>query len=250
VDPFSIGLLTFVAAKADPYLGFALFFTLSLGLGLPYLLLGFFSGEIQRLPKSGLWMVWVKKVFGFILLGMPLYFLYAYLPEAEAHWFVATYIALVGILLGFVFSGKGVPKGFEIFQKAFGTAILLGGLALFALWPQPVRLPFEPYSPERMESAQKAGQKVLLDFSAEWCIPCRELELKTFPDPKVREALKGWVLLKADLTKFDDGVTKELRKKWNVSGVPTILLIGSDGKIKGGGRIVGFVGPYDLLTHF
>jgi len=249
VDPFSIGLLTFVAAKADPVLGFALFFTLSLGLGLPYLLLGFFSGEIQRLPKSGLWMVWVKKVFGFILLGMPLYFLYAYLPEAEAHWFVAAYITLVGILLGFVFSGKGVPRGFEIFQKAFGTAILLGGLALFALWPQPVRLPFEPYSPERMESAQKAGQKVLLDFSAEWCIPCRELELKTFPDPKVREALKGWVLLKADLTKFDDGDTKELRKKWNVSGVPTILLIGPDGKIKDGGRIVGFIAPENLLQN-
>jgi thiol:disulfide interchange protein DsbD len=153
------------------------------------------------------------------------------------------------MLLGWYFSGKGVPKGFAIFQKSFGTALLLFGVTLFFIWPQPIRVPFEPYSPARLQEAQKAGQKVLLDFSAEWCIPCRELEMKTFPDPKVREALKGWVLLKADLTKFDEGDVKALREKWNVSGVPTILLIGSDGQVSSGGRIVGYIAPDALVTQ-
>jgi len=249
VDPFSIGLLTFVAAKADPYLGFALFFTLSLGLGLPYLLLGFFSGEIQKLPKSGVWMVWVKKVFGFVLLGMPLYFLYAYLPESVAHGIVAAYIAVVGVLLGWAFAGKGVHPTFKTVQHLFGAALVLGAVALVLLWPKPIHLPFEPYSPERLAAAQKAGQKVFLDFSADWCIPCREMELKTFPDPRVREALKDWVLLKADLTRFDEGDVKELRTKWNISGVPTILLIGPDGRVLKDGRLVGYISADELAGH-
>jgi thiol:disulfide interchange protein DsbD len=247
VDPFSIGLLTFVAAKADVALGFALFFTLSLGLGLPYLLLGFFSGEIQRLPKSGLWMVWVKKVFGFVLLGMPMYFLHPYLPDHILPWLLAAYLTVVGLLLGWVFSGAGVPKGFDAFQKFFGTAIAIMGVVLFLFWPKPTLTPFEPYTPARLQEAQKAGQKVLLDFSAAWCIPCRELETKTFSDPKVRESLKGWVLLKADLTRFDEGDVKVLRKKWNVSGVPTILLIGPSGQVTTNGRMVGYISPYELL---
>jgi thiol:disulfide interchange protein DsbD len=121
VDPFSIGLLTFVAAKADPFLGFILFFTLSLGLGFPYLWLGFFSNEIQRLPRSGMWMVWVKKIFGMVLLGMPLYFLNPLLPREWSRGLVPAYLIAAGLLLGWVFSGKGVGTGFKRLPTLVGN---------------------------------------------------------------------------------------------------------------------------------
>jgi len=129
VDPFSIGLLTFVAAKANPYLGFIMFFTLSLGLGFPYVWLGFFSNEIQRLPKSGMWMVWVKKVFGLILLGMPLYFLNPLMPKDLNHILTPAYVILAGFLLGFVFSGKGVMPGFKKFQMVFWSFLDCFGIS-------------------------------------------------------------------------------------------------------------------------
>jgi len=247
VDPFSIGLLTFVAAKADPWLGFAMFFTLSLGLGFPYLLLGFFSGGIQRLPKSGLWMVWVKKVFGFILLGMPLYFLHPLLPEGVLRWVLPAYLMVVGVLLGRVFAGSGVHRTFMYFQKSLGFLLAVAGVLVFTFWPKPAHLPFEPYQASRLEAAAKAGQPILLDFSADWCIPCKELELKTFTDPQVRKELEKWVLLKADLTKFGDESILKLRDQWKVSGVPTLILIGRDGKELSGGRTVGYLSPGDLL---
>jgi thiol:disulfide interchange protein DsbD len=75
------------------------------------------------------------------------------------------------------------------------------------------------------------------------------MELKTFPDPRVREALKDWVLLKADLTRFDEGDVKELRTKWNISGVPTILLIGPDGRVLKDGRLVGYISADELAGH-
>ena len=247
VDPFYIGLLTFVAAKADPWLGFAMFFTLSLGLGFPYLLLGFFSGGIQRLPKSGLWMVWVKKVFGFILLGMPLYFLHPLLPEGVLRWVLPAYLMVVGVLLGRVFAGSGVHRTFMYFQKSLGFLLAVAGVLVFTFWPKPAHLPFEPYQASRLEAAAKAGQPILLDFSADWCIPCKELELKTFTDPQVRKELEKWVLLKADLTKFGDESILKLRDQWKVSGVPTLILIGRDGKELSGGRTVGYLSPGDLL---
>jgi thiol:disulfide interchange protein DsbD len=221
-----------------------MFFTLSLGLGFPYLWLGFFSGGLQRLPKSGLWMVWVKKVFGFVLLGMPLYFLNPLMPEGSVRWVLSAYLMLVGVLLGGVFAGGGVPGGFRAFQKLFGVITSALGVAAFALWPRPVHLPVEPFSPTVLQAAQTAGRPVLLDFSADWCIPCKELELKTFPDARVRQALEGWALVKVDLTDYKDEVSVRTRKGWDVSGVPTLILLGPDGTERA--RVVGFVGPQDL----
>ena len=240
VDPFSIGLLTFVAAKANPYLGFIMFFTLSLGLGFPYIWLGFFSNEIQRLPRSGMWMVWVKKIFGMILLGMPLYFLNPMMPKGLNAVLVPSYLALCGVLLGFVFSGKGVTPGFKGFQRFFGAALLVLGFVVHQAWPKPVELPFVPYDPALLAQAQKEGKPVFIDFSANWCLPCKELEIKTFSDPRIHKALESWVLLKADLTEFSSGPVEELKKTYGIMGVPTLVFIGPDGKEIKELRTVGF----------
>jgi thioredoxin:protein disulfide reductase len=249
VDPFSIGLLTFVAAKADPFLGFIMFFTLSLGLGFPYLWLGFFSSNIQKLPKSGMWMVWVKKIFGFVLLGMPLYFLGPLLPEGFNHLAVPAYLLLCGVLLGWVFSGTGVTVGFKRFQHVFGILLVLAGGLAFKAWPQAVQLPFQNYSQELLERAKVDKKPVFVDFTASWCLPCKELELNTFSDPKVHAELKDWVLLKADLTQYSSGPVEVLKKDYKIMGVPTLLFIGRDGLEKKNLRAVGFLTAEEFLQH-
>jgi thioredoxin:protein disulfide reductase len=247
VDPFSIGLLTFVAAKANPYLGFIMFFTLSLGLGFPYIWLGFFSTELQRLPKSGMWMVWVKKVFGLILFGMPLYFLNPLMPKDFNHYLVSGYLVASGALLGWVFSGNGVTPGFKKFQYLFGTALMALGVMVFTAWPKPVELSFAAYDAGLLQEAQKEGKPVFIDFTATWCLPCKELEIKTFPDPAVREAFQKWVLLKADLTEYSSGPVEELKKTYGIQGVPTLVFIGPNGQERKDLRAVGFIPASELL---
>ncbi len=247
VDPFSIGLLTFVAAKADPFLGFIMFFTLSLGLGFPYIWLGFFSNEIQRLPKSGMWMVWVKKIFGLILLGMPLYFLNPLLPRDFSRAAVPLYLEACGLLLGWVFSGKGVTTAFKTFQHVFGLCLAVLGFLVYSAWPQPVELPFSNYDPAAVSLARKDHRPVFIDFSASWCLPCKELEVKTFSNPEIHRAFQGWVLLKADLTQYTSGPVEDLKKNYGIMGVPTLLFVGPDGREKKDLRVVGFVSADDLL---
>jgi thiol:disulfide interchange protein DsbD len=247
VDPFSIGLLTFVAAKANPYLGFIMFFTLSLGLGFPYIWLGFFSNELQRLPKSGMWMVWVKKVFGLILFGMPLYFLNPLMPKGLNHYLVSGYLVVCAVLLGLVFSGQGVTPGFKKFQKAFGVVVLALGALVFTAWPKPVELSFAAYDAGLLQKAQQEGKPVFIDFTATWCLPCKELEIKTFPDPQVRETFEKWVLLKADMTQYSSGPVEDLKKTYGIQGVPTLIFIGTDGRERKDLRAVGFIPPAELL---
>ncbi len=249
IGPFVLSLLTYVAQQGSAPLGFALFFTLAMGLGLPYLVLGTVSGSLKAMPRSGEWMIAVRKVFGFVLVALAAWFLRPLLPEAVFSWAVALPLLAGGVwFLFFEKSGAGV-RWFRGLKVALGLALLAVGAWFVVPSKHADGLAFQPYSDAALASASAAGKPVVIDFFADWCLPCKELEKFTFTDPAVAKALDGWVLLKADLTKSASPEVAALRTRWNVQGVPTIVFLGPDGK-ESLPRVVQFEKPAAFLSRF
>lgn len=237
IGPFVIGLVTYVAAKGDPYFGFLMFFVLALGLGLPYLFLAIFSGKIKSLPRAGEWMEAVKHVFGFILLGMALYFLLPLLPK-EISGFVLPLFGILAVLILLFYDKKGNSvRAFRIFKYVF--SVLVVAVSVYALVPSDREsIMWDPYSETALTNISD-NQGIIIDFYADWCIPCKELDALTFSDPRVIELSKEFTTLKADMTRSVSPEVESLRNKFNIVGVPTVLILDSDGnELK---RITGFV---------
>jgi thiol:disulfide interchange protein DsbD len=249
IGPPVIALLAFVGAKGDPLFGFWVFFILSLGLGFPYLILGTFSGLLKKVPKSGVWLVWVERLFGVVLVGAALFYLsLAFLPKYSAHVVPIT-LLIGGVYLGFLEpSGKDRPA-FRRFQYAFGVVALVISAMGFNALREP-GLTWEPYSEQRLREARAAGKPVMIDFYADWCIPCLELERKTFTDPGVMAAADGFVRLKVDLTHFDSPEAERIRREFNIAGVPTIVFLDPNGDELKSARVVGYIPPKEFIARF
>ena len=247
VGPPVIALLTFVAAKGSATFGFWTFFALSLGLGLPYLILGTFSGLIKKIPRSGSWLVWVEHIFGVILTGTGLFYLALAVAPKETIYIIPLVLVVGGIYLGFVDSSGKDKQALKNIQWAFGIAVILLGL-FYANSIEDTGMAWEEYSDLDLSEAKENGMPVLLDFYADWCIPCMELDRNTWTDPKVIEATKDISRLKVDLTYFDSPESETLRKKFNISGVPTVVFIRTDGTEATESRIIGFVPPKEFLA--
>jgi len=232
VGPFVLSLLSYVAAQGDPFLGFLMFFVLSLGLGLPFLVLGTFSGLIKNLPRAGEWMVWVKKVFGVIMIGMAVYFLSTLVSEI-VYVVVLTAVALLGgTAIGFVDKSKASFNWFKGLKVSVGAAMILFGIwTSVSAWSaaNTEKMNWQPYSDALVEQAKRDGRPVIIDFYAEWCIPCKQLEKTLFADPAIVAKSAKFVALKADLTKEESPEVKALRRIYRVVGVPTVILIDRNG---------------------
>lgn len=245
VGPFVIGLLTFVSERQDPLLGFTLFFTLALGLGLPFVFLAIFSGSLQKLPRSGVWMVWVRKMFGVVLLGMALYFARPLIPGDALFCWMAAAVAVAG---GGYLLWEGKKTGgavFSFFRFGIGFGLIAAGLYLMPLNPAKEGLAFKPYSQEAVAKALAAGRPVMIDFTADWCVPCRELKSFTFTDERVRAKSAAFDAFAVDLTTVEpDELTA--KKDYHVLGVPTVILISRDGTEQD--RFTGFINADEFLT--
>lgn len=243
IGPFVLGLVTYVAAKGDPLFGFLMFFVLALGLGLPYLFLAIFSGKIKNLPRAGLWMDAVKHIFGFILLAMALYFLLPLLPKEISGYVLPVFGIISAIYILFFDNAAKSVRGFTIFKVVFSLIII--SVSVWSLIPSDKQsIDWQPYSDSALTIF--VGKKgAVIDFYADWCIPCKELDALTFSAPEVIDESKNFITLKADMTKSLAPEVSALREKYKIVGVPTVLILNSNGEEVN--RITGFVNAEEFL---
>ncbi len=244
IGPFVLGLLAFVGERQDPLLGFSMFFVLALGLGLPFVFLAIFSSSISSLPRSGDWMVWVRKVFGIILLLMALYFLRPLLPEGLYGLLTSVFMVLSGIYLFFA-KVKKAKAGFWVAKGLVAIAFIGAGLFVYSTSMEhhapSEAIVWKKASMETLDAALASGRPVVLEFSAEWCIPCKELEHFTFTDKEAIKASARFEMIKVDLTDSADPVAGSIKDRFKISGVPTIMFFGKNGKLRNELTTVGFI---------
>ncbi|MDX7743385.1 protein-disulfide reductase DsbD [Aeromonas dhakensis] len=250
------GALIYVAQSGDLWLGGAALYALSLGMGLPLLLLGTSGGKL--LPKAGAWMDVIKQLFGFALLAVPILLLSRLWSDQ-----VAT-LAWLGwglLLCGYLYHhnqhqqhsvGRSL-RGF-VLLLAMISAVVVGkdlllpsqGAAAAAQAEAPAFIRIKTLDDLKTQLAAARGKPVLLDLYADWCVACKEFEHKTFSDPAVRERFGQMVLLQADVTANDDADV-ELLNGLNVLGLPTLIFFDRAGNEVSGQRVTGFMGPAEFL---
>lgn len=247
IGPIVLGLLLMVQQSANALLGFALFFTLAIGLGLPYVGLALAAGNISRLPRSGEWLAWVEQLFGFILIGLALYFIAPVFRDRLITRILPYYAVAAGIFLGFVSRAGRNWRPFFVLRSVLGMAAV-GAFVylLIAGRTSRAQLTFEPFDPILLKTARAQRKPVVVDFSADWCIPCREMEHTTFSDPAVVQQASNFMWLKANLTAAN-GRNTALMKQFEIAGVPTTIFIDSTGKVRA--SRAGYIGPREFLGY-
>lgn len=250
------GALIYVAQSGDLWLGGAALYALSLGMGLPLLLLGTSGGKL--LPRAGAWMDVIKQLFGFALLAVPVLLLSRLWSEQ------VTSLLWLGwglLLCGYLYHhqqrqphsiGRSLC-GFVLLLAMMGAVVAARDLLLPDQRPQastqteaPPFIRIKTLDDLRTQLAAARGKPVLLDLYADWCVACKEFEHKTFSDPAVRARFADMVLLQADVTANDD-VDVELLNGLNVLGLPTLIFFDSAGNEVSGQRVTGFMGPAEFL---
>lgn len=231
------GILAYVATTRDGVLGFGLLATYAAGIGVPFWAIAGFS---MQLPRSGPWMNAVKSVFGVALLLAGLYYLRPILPVLRAltghgSLFIAGALAaaIAGVGLGAIHLSFSDGKGKAV-RKAVGILLMVGGLlaAINYLLTPALKVEWLRSEPAALAQAQSSGKPLLVDFMADWCLPCQEMDVKVFGRPDVAPTLAEFVLLRIDLSKEnEDDSLGAVKAKYQVETLPAIRIAKPDGKL-------------------
>lgn len=264
------GALLYIAQTRDALLGGVALFAMALGMGAPLILVGVFSRSL--LPKAGPWMEAVKKFFGVLMLATALWLVSPVAPGWLVMFGWAALLIMPAIYLHALDALPAHATGWHRFWKGIGVLMLVGGVTMLIGILGGARDPLQPLSflksaaasagPAAGESVRferirslaeldarlaKADKPVMLDFYADWCVSCKELEKFTFPDPAVSKALQGFIVLQADVTNNTDE-DKALLKRFQLFGPPGIIFFDRAGKEIPGQRIIGYQPANTFLT--
>ena len=268
------GALIYIGETGDAVFGGFALFCLGVGMGIPLLAIGTSAGTL--LPKAGQWMDAIKSLFGFGLLGVALWLMGRILPSDLMLFLWGALLILGAIALGALESlprPSGLPsrfaKGTGVVLLAYGVLLLIGAasqaddplhplerLSLGAARtasPSAQRLAFMPVNSvaeldEQIQNAERLQKPVMLDFYADWCTACQEMESETFSNPEVQNTLKDVVLLKADVTDQTEA-NRALLKRFNLIGPPATLFFRSGSQEVRHRRVVGYMEPAPFNRH-
>ncbi|HEX4457755.1 MAG TPA: cytochrome c biogenesis protein CcdA [Polyangia bacterium] len=247
--PVLATLLAYVSTTRSVVMGGALLFTYALGMGVLFFAIAAFA---VALPKSGAWMEAVKSIFGIMMVVAALYFLRNVSPQLAHYGKLSPTFPIehaVAILFGAAIGGIHLSfhaTGAQQIRKAFGLFFIVAGifgLIAWSLTPRPLQW---TYGEDKGVAAARAAHKpAVIDFFADWCIPCKEMDVKTFSDEKVASELGRFQLVKMDCSSDDDPKVKETTARYHADTLPTIVLMSSDGKVAL--KIDHFTKPAELL---
>ncbi|MCG6870314.1 MAG: protein-disulfide reductase DsbD [Gammaproteobacteria bacterium] len=269
-----IGALIYIADTGDAVMGGLALFALSMGMGAPLLLIGTSAGKL--LPKAGPWMDTTKAVFGVLLLGVAIWLLERFLPIQVIMLLSAALLIISAIYMGALETVREGASGWHRLWKGMGLVMLIYGATLMvgavsggssllqplrgvmASGPAGVETAGHELDFERIETvadldavlarAKDEGKSVMLDFYADWCVSCKEMEAFTFSDAAVQAALSDTILVQADVT-ANRAEDKALLKHFGLFGPPAILFFGPDGSEVRSYRVVGFMSADNFATH-
>ena len=263
VGPALVGALVVIGQTGQIARGAAALFAMSLGMGTPLLIVGASAGKL--LPKAGAWMDAVKKLFGVMMLAVADWMLARIIPERFGLllWAIPAFICAwilwteikprtsIGWMVRFAGVAAGLYGASLIAGYALGNTDPLAPLASRSAQSQ--ELAFEPIKSvadlqKAITRANAQGRTVLVDFSAKWCVSCKEMEKYTFTDTAVKTALDHTVLLRADVTD-NDADDQALLKHMGIIGPPTIAFYGLNGSERANYRVVGFMKAPEFASH-
>ena len=274
VGPALIAALTVIAQTGDIARGGTALFSMSMGMGTPLLAVGVLQGTL--LPKAGPWMVAAKNAFGFVMLGVAIWMMSRILPGEITLALWGILVVMAGIYIGGLTkltakSGgiQTLSKGAGLITVIYGSVLLVGSLAGSDSLLRPLEglktesrkgdlsehrgLEFQRVKTTAdlnmaLAEATAKGKTTMLDFYADWCVSCIEMEEFTFTKAIVKDVLSNTVLLQADVTTNDDA-DQELMARFNVFGPPTIIFFGADGIQRAGYEVVGYMKANDFANH-
>ena len=270
------GALIYIGQTGDALLGGMALFTLSIGMGIPLLIIGTSAGKFM--PKPGAWMDMIKFVFGVLLLGVAIWML-SRVVSAELNMILwALLLVFTSVNLGAfeplregcVRCAQAMKKTLAILLFMYGVALFIGGLSGNGNVLQPLSKLTSPTTQAAQMNTIKApeatfkvihtiadldailatskGKKVMLDFYADWCTSCKEMEHITFADPAVKAKMATFVLVQADVTANTDE-EKALTKKFGLFGPPGIIFYDENGQQIAGTKVIGYQPPEIFLAH-